>query len=400
MNERILKLKKAFEETFSSSPERIFSSPGRTEICGNHTDHQHGYVLAASVDKDTLGAVRQNGSEYIHIVSEGYPVINVNIGDLSYKEDEKDTSLALVRGIAAAFAKKGENIRGFDAYIISDVGGGSGISSSAAFEVLIAGIINSLFCKGSYSALDIAKIGHFAENEYFKKPSGLMDQIACAEGGLVFIDLMSPEEPRVEKPGFDFSSFGHRLVIADSGADHADLTEHYAGITNELKSVCAHFGREVLRDVEEEAFFMDICELRKKCGDRAVLRAMHVFGENKRVLNIKEALNNNDVKTFLNIVNASGISSVKALQNITPAGEIFRQEAAFALELCANLLEGKGACRIHGGGFGGTVQVFVPEDMADGFVYEAEKILGKGSCAVMNIRPYGLCEIDMEGNRI
>lgn len=398
MNERIKELKAAFENTFSCPPERFFSAPGRTEICGNHTDHQHGMVFAASVNKDTVAAVRQNDLGTIRILSKGYTVFEVPIQDLEKKDEEQGSSKALIRGIARAFSDRGEKLKGFDAYITSQVGAGSGISSSAAFEVLVAEIINAVFCEHRYGPLDIAKICNFAENVYFGKPSGLMDQTASAVGGLVFIDFKDPSEPIVEKIGFDFTSCGYTLLIIDAGSDHADLTREYAAVTNELKSVCEYFGKKVLREVPESDFLNEITALREKCGDRAVLRAMHVYEENKRVKAIVSTLKHNDIEGFLDIVNESGRSSECMLQNITPCANTTNQEAAFLLNYSRKILGKKGAVRIHGGGFGGTVQAFVPNEMLDEFICKTERVMGINSCAVMSIRPYGAAELDAKGN--
>ena len=379
-----------FETTFGAGRElSLFSAPGRTEIGGNHTDHQRGRVLAASVNLDTVAAVSENGTDTIHIQSEGYRLCTVKLDDLSVRENEKNTTLSLIRGVCAAFAEMGCEIRGFDAYVISDVLRGSGLSSSAAYEVLLGVILNGMFFENKVDAVKIAQIGQFAENVYFGKPSGLMDQMASSVGNLVTIDFNDPKNPIVERVEFDFAKTGHSLCIIDSGADHADLTDEYAAITVELKKICSHFGKEVLRDVEEDAFYAAIPALRKLAGDRAVLRAIHFFSDNARVPQQVQALKDDDFPAFLAMMKESGRSSWMYLQNVIPAGYKEHQEVALALALCDKLLEGKGAYRVHGGGFAGTVQAFVPNDMLETFKQQMEAVLGEGSCHVLSIRGVG-----------
>ena len=367
----------------------IFSAPGRTEIGGNHTDHQHGCVLAAAVNLETVANVTRNGTNSIVVKSEGYPKLSVSLDDLTVHPEEVNTTAALVRGVAAAFVQRGAKLEGFDATVRSTVLPGSGLSSSAAFEVLIGTILNELFFDQKLSAIEIAQIGQYAENVYFGKPCGLMDQMASSVGGMVYIDFVNSNQPIVEKINFDFQKEGYDLCIIDSGADHADLTEEYAAITLELKELCAFFGEEYLRQIPESTFLASLTELRKKVSDRAILRAMHVYRENDRVNAQADALRTNDIDTFLRLVTESGHSSWMYLQNIYPAGAVQKQPVAFALALCDSLLRGKGAYRVHGGGFAGTVQAFVPHSMLDGFKEAVEASLGKGSCHVLNIRPYG-----------
>ena len=366
-----------------------FSAPGRTEIGGNHTDHQHGCVLAAAVNLETLADVTLNGSSTICVRSEGYSPFEVNLTDLSVHEEEKNTTAALVRGVAAAFARRGAKLQGFDMAVSSTVLPGSGLSSSAAFEVLVGTVLNELFFHKKLSAIEIAQIGQYAENVYFGKPCGLMDQMASSVGSLVFIDFEDPAKPEVEKISFDLEKAGYALCIIDSGADHADLTDEYAAIPAEMKQVCRFFRKEVLRQIPEEAFFAAMPELRKTVSDRAILRAMHIYEENERVRGQVRALKNQDVDTFLELVTESGRSSWMYLQNITPAGAVVHQEVAVALALCKKLLEGKGAYRVHGGGFAGTVQAFVPLDMLDAFKNRIEDVLGKDACHVLNVREQG-----------
>ena len=367
----------------------LFSAPGRTEISGNHPDHQHGCVLAAAVNLETVADVTLNGADVIRVCSEGYAPVEIDIRDLSIREAEKNTTAALIRGVAAAFAARGAVLHGFDAAVRSTVLPGSGLSSSAAFEVLIGTILNELFFEKKLSAVEIAQIGQYAENVYFGKPSGLMDQTASSVGGMVFIDFADPANPVVERLDFDFSAAGHALCIIDSGADHANLTHEYAAIPQELRAVCAQFGKEVLRDIPEAEFFAALPRLRGTVPDRAILRAIHVYQENKRVLRQAEALRAGDFDAFLRLTAASGRSSWMYLQNITPAGETEHQAVAVALALCDTLLGGRGAFRVHGGGFAGTVQAFVPMDLLEQFKSGIEAVLGEGSCHVLSIRPEG-----------
>ena len=366
-----------------------FSAPGRTEISGNHTDHQHGCVLAAAVNLVTVAEVTLNHFGLIRVQSEGYPVVEVDLNDLSVHEEEKNTTASLIRGVAAAFSQRGAQLEGFDARVRSSVLPGSGLSSSAAFEVLIGTICNELFFDKRLSAVEIAQVGQYAENVYFGKPCGLMDQTASSVGGMVFIDFENPDSPVVERIDFDFSAAGHALCIIDSGADHADLTEEYAAIPGELKDVCTFFGKEVLRDIPEADFFAALPELRHRVPDRAILRAVHFYQENKRVQRQAQALRDGDFDTFLDLASESGRSSWMYLQNITPTGATEHQDVAVALALCDTLLHGQGAFRVHGGGFAGTVQAFVPLEMLDSFKEGIERVLGKGKCHILAIRSEG-----------
>ena len=386
-------LKAKFERQYGRAAEYIFSAPGRTELGGNHTDHQHGLVLAAAVTLDTKAAAAENNDGCIRAISEGYAPVTVRLNELEMQPEERNTTAALVRGVAAGFLRRGYGVRGFDAYIVSDVLPGSGLSSSAAFEVLIGTVINTL-SGGALSPAEIARIGQYAENEYFGKPSGLMDQTASAVGGIVAIDFADPGAPVITPVEFDFAGCGYALCIIDSGADHAELTEEYAAITNELKAVCRVFGKEHLREVDEHEFYARIAEVRRAAGDRAALRAAHVFNENKRCAEETAALGNGDFERFLQLVSESGRSSWMYLQNVIPTGSTARQELAFALLLCGKLLGGRGAFRVHGGGFAGTVQAFVPEDMLAGFRAGIDSVLGAGSCHVLSIRREGGCMME------
>lgn len=386
-------LKAKFERQYGRAAEYIFSAPGRTELGGNHTDHQHGLVLAAAVTLDTKAAAAENNDGCIRVISEGYAPVTVRLNELEMQPEERNTTAALVRGVAAGFVRRGYGVRGFDAYVVSDVLPGSGLSSSAAFEVLIGTVINAL-SGGALSPAEIARIGQYAENEYFGKPSGLMDQTASAVGGIVAIDFADPGAPVITPVEFDFAECGYALCIIDSGADHAELTEEYAAITNELKAVCRVFGKEHLREVDEHEFYARIAEVRRAAGDRAALRAAHVFNENKRCAVETAALGNGDFERFLQLVTESGRSSWMYLQNVIPTGSTARQELAFALLLCERLLGGRGAFRVHGGGFAGTVQAFVPVDMLENFRAGIDAVLGAGSCHVLSIRRESGCMME------
>ena len=382
-----------FQAAFGSIPEHYFSAPGRTEIGGNHTDHQRGRVLAAAVNLDTRAAVRVNGTNTIRILSEGYPLCTVSLDCLTPQPSEINTTPALVRGVAARFRELGCPVSGFDAYCTSTVLPGSGLSSSAAYEVLIGTILNGLFFAGRVSQPEIAQIGQYAENVFFGKPCGLMDQTASAVGNLVTIDFFDKTHPVITPVNFDFSACGHALCIIDSRASHADLTDEYAAIPGELKAVCAYFGKEVLSQIPEDAFYAAIPALRRECGDRAVLRSMHFYAENARVPQQVEALQSGDFDRFLSLIQESGNSSWMYLQNVTPSGRTDRQEVAVALGLCRHYLHGRGASRVHGGGFAGTVQAFVPFDLLDGFRAGIDAALGQGACHVLSIRPQGGVEM-------
>lgn len=378
-----------FAAAFGGAPERYFSAPGRTEISGNHTDHQRGRVLAAAVNLDTLAAVRVNGTKVIRILSKGYPMSTVRVDQLTPQENEINSTPALIRGVAARFAQMGCKVAGFDAYCESTVLPGSGLSSSAAYEVLIGTIINGLFFDSKVSQPEIAQIGQYAENVFFGKPCGLMDQMASAVGNLVAIDFLDKDNPVITPVDFDFSTCGHALCIIDSQASHADLTDEYAAIPGELKAVCAHFGKEVLTQIDEADFFAALPALRKECGDRAVLRAIHFYEENDRVPYLVEALHSGDFTTFLNLIKKSGYSSWMHLQNVIPAGYKDHQDVAVSLALAEHLLQGRGAFRVHGGGFAGTIQAFVPFDLLEEFRSGIDAVLGEGACHVLSIRPQG-----------
>ena len=378
------------EKTFGSHAEAdLYSAPGRTEIGGNHTDHQHGRVLAGSVNIDMIAAAAPNDKNQLRVQSEGYDLCVIDLNDLEARKEEENTTASLLRGECAAFTQRGAKLAGLDVYISSNVPKGSGVSSSAAFEVLIGVILNDCFMTEKVSPIAIAQIGQWAENVYFGKPCGLMDQMASSVGNIITIDFASPAKPVVEPVAVDFSKAGLALCILDSGADHADLTDEYAAIPAECRAVAAVCGGEVLRDVPFETFLAKLPECRRQCGDRAVLRAFHVYADNDRVAKQVAALHDGDFGTFLSLVNESGCSSWEYLQNVIPAGYKEHQEVGVTIAAAKHLLGDKGAVRVHGGGFAGTVQAFVPVEMLDEFKAGMEAILGEGRCHVLSIRPEG-----------
>lgn len=387
---RYLRLVEMFEITFKSTENAsFFSAPGRTELGGNHTDHQRGQVIAASINLDMVACCSTNDSNIIRIQSEGFALDEIKLDETNPKTEEINTSAALIRGIASKIKAMGYAVDGFDAYITSEVLTGSGLSSSAAFEVLIGTIINHMFCNGEISAIEIAEIGRYAENVYFGKPCGLMDQMASSVGNIVEIDFKNAEKPIVEKVDFDFASTGHALCIIDTGGDHADLTDEYAAIPKEMKSVAAFFGKDVLSQVDETDFYKNISQIRSTTGDRAILRAAHYFSDTKRALAQAQALKSGNWKEFLKISNESGRSSFEYLQNIYVSSHPETQNVSVTLAVCKHLLDGKGAFRVHGGGFAGTVQAFVPLSMLEYFKSNIEASIGAHSCHVLSIRPYG-----------
>lgn len=378
-----------FKSTFGRDPEYFFSAPGRIEVSGNHTDHQHGCVMAAAINLKTKAWVALTDRPEINMVSRGHGGCKVDLNDLEFREEAKGTSGALVAGIAYQFARRGAKLQGFDIYVDSDVLPGSGMSSSASFEVMMGNVFNHLFYDDKCTPVELAQIGQWSENNYYGKPCGLMDQTACSVGNFIGIDFNDPKNPVVRKLDFDFARSGHSVCVIDSGANHAHLDSEYASITQELKSVCRVFGKEYLRDVDEAEFYGRISEVRKATGDRAVLRAIHIFNENKRVAIQSEALDNGDFDTFLKYASESGKSSWRLLQNVIICGESEHQEVALALQLAWQFLDGRGAVRVNGGGFAGTILAFVPNDMLDEFKIKMEKALGEGSCLVLKINPQG-----------
>ena len=383
----------ALEEFAKLYPERkqvsIFSAPGRTELGGNHTDHQHGRVLAGSVNIDMIAAAAPNSLNQLRVQSEGYDLCVIDLADLAARKEEENTTMSLLRGECEAFRQRGAALSGLDVYVASNVPKGSGVSSSAAFEVLIGVILNDCFMTKKVSPIEIAQIGQWAENVYFGKPCGLMDQMASSVGNIITIDFADPAHPDVEPVQVDFSKAGLALCILDSCADHADLTDEYAAVPAECRAVAAVCGGEVLRDVPFDTFLAKLPECRRQCGDRAVLRAFHFYADNDRVAQQVAALRGGDFDAFLQLVTASGDSSWEYLQNVIPAGYKEHQEMGVTIAAAKHYLQGKGAVRVHGGGFAGTAQAFVPVDMLADFKAHMEAILGEGRCHVLSIRPEG-----------
>lgn len=375
---------------------RIFSAPGRTEVGGNHTDHQHGLVLAGSVNLDVVAIVSENDEGIARIKSKGYRMDEIDIHDLDKKEEEVGRACALVRGVLAAFKNNGHNIGGFNAYTTSNVLKGSGLSSSAAFEVLVSNIVNGLFNNASVDAVSIAKYSQFAEREYFGKPCGLLDQMASSVGGFTYADFNDPQNPKVEKISLDLNESGHTLCVVDTGGNHANLTQDYADITLECKAVSECLGVEFLRDANEDDFYANIAAIREKCGDRAVLRAIHIFNENRRVLAQKAALKRGDFNTFFVTVKRSGESSYDLLQNVYSPSNPREQAISLALALTKQFLNGRGAYRVHGGGFAGTIQCYIPNKIFDAYKQMIEATFGENSCVKLFVRPVGGYEIKGE----
>ena len=375
------------------SQHRFFSAPGRTEICGNHTDHNNGKVFAASVDLDVIAVVERTDDGCVTIKSEGFPEDKVDINDLSVHPEEKNTSAALIRGVLKGFRKNGHDIGGFRAYTTSTVMKGSGLSSSAAFEVLVGTILSHLYNEGQITPVKVAQISQFAENEYFGKASGLMDQMASSVGGFVAIDFKDNDIPVIESIKCDFSKYEHALCIVDAKGDHADLSDEYSSIPKEMKEVAGFFDCETLRSLSLPDIMLNINVLREQYGDRAVLRAIHFFHENERVEKVVHALKNERFEDFLSSVRESGDSSFKYLQNIYANGDIRHQCLSIALNVAESSLHRKGACRVHGGGFAGTIQAFVPFDALKQFKMNMEKVFGTGSCHILSIRSVGGCEV-------
>lgn len=382
-------------------PERkeiaLFSAPGRTEIGGNHTDHQHGCVLAAAVDLDVIAVVAFHDEDVIRLKSKGYPMDTVTLDDLSIQKSETGRSAGIIRGMAAKFAAAGVKPTGFDAYTTSDVLKGSGISSSAAFEVLLGTIFNCHNNMRKTDPVEIAMYAQYAENVYFGKASGLMDQMVSSVGGFVWIDFKNAKHPDIRRYDVDFAKAGYTLCITDTKGDHANLTEDYVAIPEEMQQVANYFGKTVLRDVQEAAFYDAIPALRQTCSDRAILRAAHFFAETKRATDEANALANGDMETFLRLVHASGESSANLLQNLYPCRDAGAQAIPLAIMMSRRILQDTGAVRVHGGGFAGTIQAFVPQDQVDAYRNEMERLFGTGSCHIMRIRPVGGVELTKHG---
>ncbi len=394
--QRFLDAVEAFQNEFGDAEQiALFSAPGRTELGGNHTDHQGGHVLAGSVNLDIIAVAAKRTDGRIRLKSEGFTMDSITLDNLQPVKEEENTSASLLRGIAAKFTETGYPVTGFDAYTTSSVLRGSGLSSSAAFEVLTGNICNTFFADGKVDAVRIAQIGQYAENVYFGKPCGLMDQMACSVGGVIGIDFKEAM-PQITRADADLTAEGYALCILDSGADHADLTDDYAAIPAEMKAVARALGVDVLSQTSKEALLAALPDIRRTCGDRAVLRALHFFGDDARVPRETAALKNGDFMAFLEEVKASGRSSFMYLQNVSTYQSPARQEVAVTIALCEQLLDGRGAVRVHGGGFAGTVQAFVPLDMLDDFRTGTEAVLGEGKCHVLRLRSAGGVHVTSE----
>lgn len=386
--ERYQKAIDKFIELYGDQDIEIYSAPGRSEVGGNHTDHQNGCVLAAAINLDIIAVVSKT-NESIKILSDDYDIEPVYINDLDKKDTELGTSKGLVRGVCAKFNELSYKIGGFNAYMTSEVLQGSGLSSSAAFEVIVGTILSGLYNEMAIDPVKIAQIGQYAENVYFGKPCGLMDQCASSVGSLINIDFRDTRQPLVKKVDVDFSKFKHSLCIIDTKGSHADLTDEYAAVPREMKKVAQYFHKEVLREVDEEDFYTELPNIREKCGDRVVLRAMHLFAENKKVDLQVKALSDGDFDEFKKWIQASGDSSFKYLQNVYANCDVQNQSVSVALALTERLLNGHGVCRVHGGGFAGTIQAFVEDDYVQTYKDGIEKYFGKDSCHVLKVRKYG-----------
>ncbi len=378
-----------FKENFGEKDVEIYSAPGRSEVCGNHTDHQRGHVLATSINLDAIGIVSPTHDMKVHLVSGDFCDISIDLHDLSLKESEKETTSALIRGVMSRIKALGYAIGGFEAYVTSDVLVGAGMSSSAAFESLIGTIVSGLYNNMNIPSVEIAKIGQYAENVYFGKPCGLMDQMACSVGGLIYIDFSDKENPVIEQVDCDFEKNEYSLCIVDTKGSHADLTEDYAAIPYEMNETAKFFGEEVLGNVLPERFYNDIGKLRESVNHRSVLRAMHFFAEQERVCEAVNALRKNNFSEFLDVIYRSGNSSSKLLQNIYSSKDCTTQDVTLALGISEHLLGNKGVARVHGGGFAGTIQAFVKNDAVDMYKQGIEAVFGKGSCHVLKVRQYG-----------
>lgn len=386
---RYINALKEYEKAFGNDEVEIYSAPGRSEIGGNHTDHQHGEVLAASINNDAIAIVKKLDEQVVKVISDGYKLITISLDNLDKNPEEEGTTTALIKGVLAGVKNHGYKIGGFQAYITSDVLIGAGLSSSAAFETIIGTILSGLYNDMAISAVEIAIIGQYAENVYFGKPCGLMDQMACSVGSLVHIDFADPSHPIVEKVEFDMDSHGYSLCITDTKGSHADLTADYAAIPEEMKKVAAVFGKEVLHDVSKEELFANIDKIRKEAGDRAVLRAIHFAEENERVRKEVAALQSDDIPVFLTTVKASGDSSFKYLQNVYTSHDIAHQNMSIALAVSDSILKENGVSRVHGGGFAGTIQAFVKNSAVSEYKKAMDNIFGEGSCSVLKIRKQG-----------
>ncbi|MBQ7889989.1 MAG: galactokinase [Erysipelotrichaceae bacterium] len=387
-NHRYINALDRFVSLYDDCEVEMYSAAGRSEVGGNHTDHQHGCVLAASINLDAIAVVTKQSGK-VKVVSDSFDIDEIDINELDKREHEEGTSEALIRGVLAGLKNEGYNIEGFKAFITSDVLMGAGLSSSAAFEVLIGTILSGLYNDMAIDMVTIAKVGQYAENVYFGKPCGLMDQCACAVGGLISIDFDNPAQPVVEKVDVDFSTFNHSLCIVDTKGSHADLTDEYAAVPFEMKSVAKFFGKEVLRDVSPCLFMKKLPEIREKVGDRAILRAIHFFEENERVKALVDALNHHRFEEFMCLIKCSGNSSFKYLQNVFSVKDTNHQSVSVALAVSELTLGKLGVSRVHGGGFAGTIQAFVDNEFVAEYKTKMEKVFGEGSCHVLRVRKYG-----------
>lgn len=379
----------SYIEEFGEDDVEIYSAPGRSEVGGNHTDHQHGEILAASINLDAIGIVKKTDDMKVSILSNGYTLTTISLENLDMQEEEKETTIALIKGVVAGLANRGYKIGGFKAYITSDVLIGAGLSSSAAYETLIGNIVSGLYNNMSVSAEEIAIIGQFAENVYFGKPCGLMDQMACSVGNMVHVDFADINNPKVEKVTFDLNKYGYSLCITDTKGSHADLTADYAAVPEEMKKVAAFFGKEVLLGLTVDDILENIVKVREQVGDRGVLRALHFIRENERVQKEVSYLSDEDIEGFLKTVAASGNSSYKYLQNVYSNADVQHQNVSLALAISEDFLGDNGVSRVHGGGFAGTIQAFVKNDIVIEYQKIMDKVFGQGACSVLKIRKYG-----------
>ena len=395
--ERFLDVLSDFGEYFDKNGERevsLFSAPGRTEVCGNHTDHNHGRVLAAGISLDAIAVASKNDTGIVSIKSKGYPMDVISCDELDVDENNFGKSSELIRGILSRFKQLGYHIGGFDATTASKVLSGSGLSSSAAFEVLVCTILNHLYNDGKIDPVTIAQISQYAENVYFGKPCGLLDQMACSVGGFVTIDFNDPSKPIIKKVDFDFASCGHSLCIVDTKGDHSDLTDEYAAVRAEMEAVAAFFGKKVLRELDKKTVIENAAEIRAAVNDRAVLRAIHFFNDDERVVKEVEALENGNFELFKKLTIESGLSSYMYNQNVYACGFPLSQPLSLALAVSEEILKGKGAWRVHGGGFAGTIQAFVPDELLDEYKNTMNSIFGADACYVLSIRPMGGAKLD------
>ncbi len=390
---RYIEAVEEYEKYFGEDMLEVYSTPGRSEVCGNHTDHQHGMVLATSINLDSIAIVSKNQEQIVRIKSKNYELFEVNIEDLAYREEEKETSISLVKGVLFALKEAGYRVEGFNLYTTSDVLIGAGLSSSAAFEVLIGTVISGLFNDMLISPVKIAQVAQYAENVYFGKPCGLMDQMACSVGSLIHIDFKELDNPIVNKIEIDFEQYNYSLCIVDTKGSHVDLTRDYGMIPEEMKSVAEYMGCQVLREVEEADFIQKIPEIRTHLDDRAVLRTLHFYKEEKHVQSAVNALQEDRFEEFLEVIRQSGNSSFKYLQNVYTNRDIEHQNVSVALALSEEFLGDNGVCRIHGGGFAGTIQCFIKNDVVYEYKHFIEKVFGKDSCIVLKVRKYGGCKV-------